>query len=187
MAKYTAKITQTEDSIHALTEMQFNVYQKKLKYGLIAASIAMTVAGVLLYELNKAALALAFIGCILFTNINVYPRYIAGRVIKACEGKFPTLVYLFEDKGLKVGEDGMSTGYKSVCYMNEDDRYLYIFFNSRFCYLIEKTKVLGENGYSGLKAFLEKKTGIPVKKYSKYLIFDLKAFLAGREKAGPRL
>ena len=173
MSVYTARIKQSENTINALTQMQYNIYQKKLKLGLVAVSVLLTVAGILLYDKNKAALALTFIGCILFTNLNVYPRYIADRLIKACKGNFPTLIYYFEKDGIKVGTGAKSSGYNKVIYMTDDERYLYIFFTSSFCYIVEKAAVSGENSYEGLKAFLEKKTKLPVKRYSKSVWADL--------------
>ena len=54
MSVYTARIKQSENTINALTQMQYNIYQKKLKLGLVAVSVLLTVAGILLYDKNPA-------------------------------------------------------------------------------------------------------------------------------------
>lgn len=179
--KYTAKMKHSSETVKRFTVLQYNTFEPVGKIIRIVLALALIIVGSLSGS-TTAFIALAFLGCILLTNLNTRAESVADQLERALQGKFPELEYSFSETGFTDGADRAEIPYSDFIRLIEDDDYLYLFISKASGYMLEISSVIGENGAEGLKRLLSEKSGCEWTRPVTLLSFSLKDVLAGRKR-----
>lgn len=165
MAEFTVTMKHTEESLEALSHMQYDLFCKSNRIARTLISLAMILLGVIMHDRWWSILAIAY-GCYLTTTTYASSNRTAHKLaarIKASGADFPSSRFVFGKAGVQIiplPETGGETEilpYSKFFELGEDFQYYYIFRDRYGGYMIPKDK-LDENCKS-FRDFIEKKTG----------------------------
>ena len=167
MNRYEVTMTHTEESLKALSHMQYDLFCIRNYIARNLLSVAVVVIGAMNFS-HFWGIALVAYGAYLMTSTYSQSNYTTKKLvetIKASGKGFPSSRYTFTDKGVEItfhpgkqDEEQLSpVGYGDFLKLGEDAAYYYLFPNSTGGYCIPKEK-LGEKQKEFAK-FVEGKTG----------------------------
>lgn len=181
MLRYTAKMQHNEDTIRRLVETQYGTFQfgkKLLRLVLAVGMIAFGVFGS--SELVSPTVCLIF-GCILLTGLNTRARYNAKKICTQMKGDYPKSDYSFDDKDFRFYDKGEPIPYSNLIRLVEDKEYMYLYISRESAYMVEKASV-SDDGAEGLKALLEKASGLKWTKPVTLMNFGFRSLMGKRKK-----
>ena len=162
---YTAEIQHSETTFRQLSKVQHNEYGKPLKLTMIAMGLVALLIGLSSGFSNTPAIILLFIGCWIFTSLNLPAQRNAEKLIELAAGDFPRTRYQFLSGEIRItstdssGDITSSLEYRKIYDILEDKEYLYLFLNRSAGYMIPKASVRPAD-LSDFIAFLEEKIGL---------------------------
>ena len=175
---FAAQTAFTEESVQRFATMQFNLFQKKRKYLAALAAFALIVAGLLLGIGTWQGILPLLIGCVIGTNLYAAPKHTAGQIIAGFRGKLPTVRFRFYPEKMHVSTSEVPVHYSALARLEDDKEYLYLFLTPETGYMVRKSSVDGEGGYSALAALLEERSGQKIHRYRSFAEITLKSLLA---------
>ena len=160
-------MTHTEESLIALSHMQYDLFCTRNYIARNLLSIAVVVIGAMNFS-HFWGIALVAYGAYLMTSTYSSSNYTTKKLIDTIQasGKgFPSSRYAFTEKGIDItfhpGKEDEAkldpVGYGDIIKMGEDMNYYYLFPTSTGGYCVPK-KELGEKEKDFVK-FVEQKTG----------------------------
>lgn len=164
MSEFDVTMKHTEESLEALSHMQYDLFCKRNKVVRTLISVAAILLGVIYHDSWWSILVIAY-GCYMTTSTyasaNRTAHKIAGQ-IKAAGVDFPGSEYHFSDNGIHITPLPEKSGseflpYSKVFGLGEDFHYYYIFRDQYGGYMIPKEQ-LDENCVP-FRNFIERKTG----------------------------
>lgn len=182
--KFKSETTHTEESIHALAKMQYDIFSVPQKIITYLLSIILIVAG--LYLSSKwYGIMYLFIGCLLITSTYVTANYTANKICKLINesGKgYPSSRFLFNDDEVSIYSLPDNTfidniSYKSFIRISEDKTAFYLFPHKNGGYVIFKNNIYDNNGNKSLdddfRLFIESRVGSKIKRINEAPIVKL--------------
>ena len=167
MPKFDITMEHTEDSLRALSHMQYDLFCTRNYIARNLLSLAAIVVGAIYFTHFWGILLVAY-GAYLMTSTYSSSNYTVKKLIKAinASGKgFPSSRYCFTDKGIEItyhpgkkDEEKLSpVGYGDLLKLGEDANYFYLFPTASGGYAIPKYQ-LGDQRAEFVR-FVESKTG----------------------------
>lgn len=165
MSVFETRMKHSEDSLEALSHMQYDLFCGRNRIARTLISVVMIMLGVMNYSTWWGILVIAY-GCYLTTSRYSSANHTAHKLaqqIKSSGMDFPESRFVFEEDAMHIvslpeeQELNDSLPYCDVSRLGEDTDYFYIFRNEYGGYMLSKSK-LGEKS-DEFRAFLEKKTG----------------------------
>ena len=167
MPYYEVTMTHTEDSLIALSHMQYDLFCTRNFIARNILSIAAIAVGAI-YFTRIWGIALVAYGAYLMTSTYSSSNYTVKKLTKAihASGKgFPSSLYRFTEKGIEItfhpGQEDEAqltpVGYGELLKLGEDANYFYLFPTANGGYCVPKEK-LGEK-QKEFRHFVETKTG----------------------------
>lgn len=167
MAKYEVTMTHTEESLVALSHMQYDLFCTRNYIARTVLSVVVVVVGAVHFT-RFWGIALVAYGAYLMTSTYSASNHTAKKLIetlKASGEGFPSSRYSFTEKGIeitfhpgKTDEEKMPpVGYGDILKLGEDMNCYYLFPSSTGGYCIPKKK-LGDKEKDFVR-FVEWKTG----------------------------
>ena len=157
MNRYEVTMTHTEESLIALSHMQYDLFCTR---NFVARSILSLVAIVIgaIYFTHVWGIALVAYGAYLMTSTYSSSNHTAKKLtetIRASGKGFPSSLYCFTDKGIEItfhpgkeDEERLTpVGYGELLKLGEDINYFYLFPSPSGGYCVPK-KELGEQAGS---------------------------------------
>ena len=163
MAKYQVTMRHDEDTLLALSHMQYDLFCTRNRVARTFLSVALIAAGLSVSDW-WSLLAIGY-GCYLVTTTYASSNRTARRIaeqLKASGQPFPCSVYSFEKNAMRVttqpeGEELDPLPYAAVLKLGEDARAFYLFRDQYGGYMIPKRE-LGDRE-AAFKSFVEERTG----------------------------
>jgi hypothetical protein len=168
---YTVKTKHDENSMHAMAEIQNNIYAGIRKRVLTILGYVLTAAGgVLFVMLRQSAIAFlpVIIGCWLLGSQGTLAKARAKQMIKSIEGRDPWVEYQFDPEGFHIKNAIRQgrTGYDSIVNAAENPEYFFLFINTTTAHVLRKTDfLLGDP--ASFAAFIENRTGLNMQFYQR--------------------
>ncbi len=167
MTEYDVTMTHTEDSLIALSHMQYDLFCTRNFIARNLLSLVAIVVGAFYFS-RFWGIALVAYGAYLMTSTYSASNHTAKKLTEAirASGKgFPSSRYRFTDKGIQITfhpgkkdeEELTPVGYGDLLKLGEDVTYFYLFPTANGGYCIPKEK-LGDKQKS-FRQFVEWKTG----------------------------
>ena len=167
MPKYEVTMTHTEDSLIALSHMQYDLFCTRNFIARSLLSIVVIVIGAIYFS-HFWGIALVAYGAYLMTSTYSASNHTAKKLtetIKASGKGFPSSRYRFTEKGIEItfhpgkkDEEQLNpVGYGELLKLGEDADCFYLFPTANGGYCIPKEK-LGEK-QKAFREFVEAKTG----------------------------
>ena len=165
MAYFEVEMQHSEDTLEALSHMQYDLFCKSNRIVRSILSLGFVLLGVINYESWWGILVIAY-GCYLTTSTYASANHTAhklARQIKDSGMPVPHSRFLFEKNALHIvslpeeKELNEPLLYSQIVKMGSDLRYYYIFRDQYGGYMIPKD-ALGDD-YIAFRDFMEKKTG----------------------------
>lgn len=164
MDKFEVEMQHTEESLQALSHMQYDLFCTKNRVVRSVLSLGFVILGVVYFSHWWGVLAIAY-GCYLTTSTYASANHTAHKIaaqLKASGLPFPHSRYLFGKESIRVislpgGEELDPLPYSKVSGLGEDNQNFYIFRDQYGGYVIPKDK-LGDRE-SAFRSFVESKTG----------------------------
>lgn len=186
MKKFEATIKHTEESLTALSHMQYDLFCVKDKNAKTILAMVFFIAGALNVEAWWGLLLIAY-GSYLFSSkysaANRTAREISQQ-LKASGSDYPSSKYIFEENAMRIitlpnNSELDPLPYSQVAGLGEDIGNLYIFRTEYGGYMIPKSEI-GDENIVEFKKFIEKKTGkIFVSRGSRFV--ELRKWLRRRD------
>lgn len=163
MAKYQVKMQHDEDSLIALSHMQYDLFCTRNRVVRTFLSVALIALGATVSGW-WSLLAIAY-GCYLVTTTYAASNRTARRIaehLRETGQSFPCSEYRFEKDAMRIitqpdDEELDPLSYTDVLKLGEDRQAFYLFRNQYGGYMIPK-EALGEQA-DGFKRFVEERTG----------------------------
>ena len=167
MPYYEVTMTHTEDSLIALSHMQYDLFCTRNYIARNLLSIAAIAVGAV-YFTRVWGIALVAYGAYLMTSTYSSSNHTAKKLIETirASGKgFPSSRYRFTEKGIEITfhpgkkdeEQLTPVGYGELLKLGEDAIYFYLFPTDRGGYCVPKEKLGGKQ--KEFRQFVEEKTG----------------------------
>ena len=166
-ARFEVTMTHTEESLTALSHMQYDLFCTRNYIARNLLSIAVIVIGAINFS-HFWGIALVAYGGYLMTSTYSASNHTVKKLVESitASGKgFPASRYRFTAKGIEItfhpgekDEEALTPiGYGDILKLGEDATYFYLFPTSRGGYCVPKT-ALGEKKEE-FRSFVEGKTG----------------------------
>lgn len=165
MAAFDITMKHTEESLEALSHMQYDLFCGSNRVARTILSAGMVLLGVIMHEKWWSILAIAY-GCYLTTSTYASANRTAHKLtaqIKAAGTGFPGSRFLFDNDGMhirplpeKEGEEQLLP-YSQFYGLGEDFQYYYIFRDQYGGYMIPKEKL--DEDCRAFRDYVEKKSG----------------------------
>ncbi len=154
--RYSAAITHTSKTIHALFRTQYYSYSKlRILLRFILGFILACSAVMLSLPVWAKGILIAS-GAWLIVSQDFPAQVRADRVLQARGGKLPVMRYAFGDDGLNVsGEGSMDIPYAKISRLIHDSEYLYLFIMKDSVCMMDRPENSGE-----FMKFIAEKTGL---------------------------
>ena len=164
MDKFEVEMQHTEESLQALSHMQYDLFCTKNRIVRTALSLGFVVLGVVYFSHWWGVLAIAY-GCYLTTSTYASANHTAHKIagqLKESGMPFPHSRYLFGKEAIRIislpGDEELDPlPYSQVCGLGEDNRNFYIFRDRYGGYVLPKEKLAGRE--DAFRSFVEGKTG----------------------------
>ena len=167
MSRFEVTMTHTEESLKALSHMQYDLFCTRNYIARNILSIVVVVIGAMNFSHFWGIMLVAY-GAYLMTSTYSQSNYTTKKLvdaIKASEKGFPSSRYTFTEKGIEItfhpgkeDEEKLDpVGYGDLVKLGEDMNYFYLFPTSTGGYCVAKEE-LGEYQKDFVK-FVEGKTG----------------------------
>ena len=162
---YTAEIQHNKNTFRQLSKVQHNEYGKPLKLTMIAMGLVALLIGLSSGFSTIPSIILLFVGCWIFTSLNLPAQRNAEKLIELAAGDFPRTRYQFLSNEISItsadssGDITTHLDYRKIYDILEDKEYLYLFLNRGAGYMIPKASVRPAD-LAAFIAFLEKKVGL---------------------------
>ena len=164
MDKFEVEMQHTEESLQALSHMQYDLSCTKNRIVRTALSLGFVVLGVVYFSHWWGVLAIAY-GCYLTTSTYASANHTAHKIagqLKESGMPFPHSRYLFGKEAIRIislpGDEELDPlPYSQVCGLGEDNRNFYIFRDRYGGYVLPKEKLAGRE--EAFRSFVEGKTG----------------------------
>lgn len=160
MLHYKTTMKYSEESIRALCQTQYSVYDGWKATLLILLCIAgMSLA--VTTKLSQVGTVLVIGVCGICVSLATYPpKYKAKATISAMNGVFPETEYFFfeDDILLKSGSGEKREDYSIFERLQHDEKFIYLFISKTQAYILDKQRILPSDP-DGLLGFLAQKTG----------------------------
>lgn len=165
MALYEVNMQHSDESLAALSRMQYDLFSKKSRVVRTLMSLGFVLLGVAYFSRWWGVLALAY-GGYLSTGTYNYGNYKARKIarqIREAGLDFPASRYLFEKDHLHIlalpeeKECDEPLPYSSFVRLGEDAENFYLFPTQYGGYVIPRAALAGRE--DAFKAFIEEKTG----------------------------
>ena len=176
-----------EDTLAALSRMQYDLFCTRNRIARSALSAVLNVVGVI-YGSSWWSLLLAGAGVYLLTSTYAAANHRAHKLaeqLKAAKLPFPSSRYVFEDERMRIitlpdGEELEPLRYGAVLRLGEDKDAYYLFRESYGGYRGPK-KALGEREEE-FRSFVQTKTGKPIYRRRPTPLQRLREWLRRRER-----
>lgn len=163
MAKFQVKMQHDEDTLVALSHMQYDLFCVRNRVTRSFLSVALIILGVTLN--GWWSLPAVGYGCYLVTTTYAASNRTARRIaeqLRESGQPFPCSEYFFEKNAMRIvtqpdGEELDPLPYSGVLKLGEDRQAFYLFRNQYGGYMIPKEE-LGERA-GAFKSFVEERTG----------------------------
>ena len=163
MTKYQVTMQHDEESLVALSHMQYDLFCTRNRVARTFLSVALIAAGLSVSEW-WSLLAIGY-GCYLVTTTYASSNRTAHRIaehFKESGQPFPCSVYSFEKNVMRIttqpdGEELDPLPYAGVLKLGEDARAFYLFRDQYGGYMVPKHE-LGDRA-AAFKSFVEERTG----------------------------
>lgn len=164
MDKFEVEMQHTEESLQALSHMQYDLFCTKNRIVRTALSLGFVALGVVYFSHWWGVLAIAY-GCYLTTSTYASANHTAHKIagqLKESGMPFPHSRYLFGKEAIRIislpGDEELDPlPYSQVCGLGEDNRNFYIFRDRYGGYVLPKEKLAGRE--EAFRSFVEGKTG----------------------------
>lgn len=164
MDKFEVEMQHTEESLQALSHMQYDLFCTKNRIVRTALSLGFVVLGVVYFSHWWGVLAIAY-GCYLTTSTYASANHTAHKIagqLKESGMPFPHSRYLFGKEAIRIislpGDEELDPlPYSQVCGLGEDNRNFYIFRDRYGGYVLPKEKLADRE--EAFRSFVEGKTG----------------------------
>ena len=164
MDKFEVEMQHTEESLQALSHMQYDLFCTKNRIVRTALSLGFVILGVVYFSHWWGVLAIAY-GCYLTTSTYASANHTAHKIagqLKESGMPFPHSRYLFGKEAIRIislpGDEELDPlPYSQVCGLGEDNRNFYIFRDRYGGYVLPKEKLAGRE--DAFRSFVEGKTG----------------------------
>ena len=164
MDKFEVEMQHTEESLQALSHMQYDLFCTKNRIVRTALSLGFVVLGVVYFSHWWGVLAIAY-GCYLTTSTYASANHTAHKIagqLKESGMPFPHSRYLFGKEAIRIislpGDEELDPlPYSQVCGLGEDNQNFYIFRDRYGGYVLPKEKLAGRE--EAFRSFVEGKTG----------------------------
>lgn len=162
---YTAEIQHSETTFRRLSKVQHNEYGKPLKLTMSAMGLVALLIGLSSGFSSTPAIIMLFVGCWIFTSLNLPAQRNAEKLIELAAGDFPRTRYQFLSNEIRLtsedssGDITTTLDYRKIYDILEDKEYLYLFLSRSAGYMIPKASVRPAD-LSSFIAFLEEKIGL---------------------------
>lgn len=182
VAAFRAKTHNNEQAMTAFCKVQFSAFQTKKQLIIILISLAMIIVGVSDIVGLAASAFLVPVGCFALMYLSYIPKSDAEKLIKAYDGKFPTSIYSFTDKGFDIvsGKDKNHLGYESIIRLIEDDNYLFFFASPQVAYLVDKSSIQ-PNSLKHFKDYTQKRVGVEWTVTRPWYSINMSVLMKGRK------
>ena len=165
MARFDIRMQHDEDSLLALSHMQYDLFCTRNRVARSLLSAALIVVGVL-YGSNWWCLLIIGYGVYLMTSTYAASNRTAHKLceqLKAAKLPFPASRYIFEENAMRVvtlpdGEEMPSLPYDAVLRLGEDRNAYYLFRDRYGGYRVPKA-ALGKREEE-FRSWLQNKTGL---------------------------
>ena len=165
MARFDVKMQHNEDSLLALSHMQYDLFCSRNRLARSLLSAALVVTGVI-YGSNWWSLLIIGYGVYLMTSTYASSNRTAHKLceqLKAASLPFPSSRYIFEEKAMRAitlpdGEELEPLRYDKVLRLGEDRDAYYLFRDQFGGYRVPK-QALGKREEE-FRAYVQKKTGL---------------------------
>ena len=164
MDKFEVEMQHTEESLQALSHMQYDLFCTKNRIIRTALSLAFVILGVVYFSHWWGVLAIAY-GCYLTTSTYASANHTAHKIARQLRESslpFPHSRYLFGKESIRVislpgGEELDPLPYGRIRGLGEDNQNFYIFRDQYGGYVIPKDR-LGDRE-DAFRSFVEGKSG----------------------------
>lgn len=164
MDKFEVEMQHTEESLQALSHMQYDLFCTKNRIVRTALSLGFVVLGVVYFSHWWGVLAIAY-GCYLTTSTYASANHTAHKIagqLKESGMPFPHSRYLFGKEAIRIislpGDEELDPlPYSQVCGLGEDNQNFYIFRDRYGGYVLPKEKLADRE--DAFRSFVEGKTG----------------------------
>ena len=164
MDKFEVEMQHTEESLQALSHMQYDLFCTKNRIVRTAMSLGSVILGVVYFSHWWGVLAIAY-GCYLTTSTYASANHTAHKIagqLKESGMPFPHSRYLFGKEAIRIislpGDEELDPlPYSQVCGLGEDNRNFYIFRDRYGGYVLPKEKLADRE--DAFRSFVEGKTG----------------------------
>ena len=144
MNTITASMQHNADTIERLSIMQYrNFSQMQQIIQLVIAALLILIGIRCWNEFILLPILCLFIGCWMFTAINIPPKYRARKICRLMNGDFPYTQYKFmKNQFILQGSKGQeSVPYQKLIRLVEDKEYLYLYISRQSAYMIDKSTI----------------------------------------------
>lgn len=164
MDKFEVEMQHTEESLQALSHMQYDLFCTKNRIVRTALSLGFVILGVVYFSHWWGVLAIAY-GCYLTTSTYASANHTAHKIagqLKESGMPFPHSRYLFGKEAIRIislpGDEELDPlPYSQVCGLGEDNQNFYIFRDRYGGYVLPKEKLADRE--DAFRSFVEGKTG----------------------------
>ena len=164
MDKFEVEMQHTEESLQALSHMQYDLFCTKNRIVRSALSLGFVILGVVYFSHWWGVLAIAY-GCYLTTSTYASANHTAHKIarqLKESGMPFPHSRYLFGKEAIRIislpGDEELDPlPYSQVCGLGEDNQNFYIFRDRYGGYVLPKEKLADRE--DAFRSFVEGKTG----------------------------
>lgn len=183
---YTAEVWHSKDTFSRISKVQHNEYGKPLKLTMGAMGLVALLIGLSSGFTSIPSIILLFVGCWIFTSLNLPAQRNADKLIELAAGDFPRTQYQFLSNEIRItsgdssGSNTTSLDYHKIYDILEDRENLYLFLNRSAGYMIPKNSVRPAE-LSEFIAFLEEKIGLKRHPTTSMLTVNLHAVLKRRK------
>ncbi|MCR5843057.1 MAG: YcxB family protein [Oscillospiraceae bacterium] len=191
-AKFTVTMKHDEDTLVALSHMQYDLFCNRNRVARGAVAALVIVIAVLYGGGSWWSLLLIAYGCYLLTSTYASSNRTAHKIadqLKAAHLPFPSSVYRFESSAMTVmslpdQEEITPLPYGKILQLGEDAKAFYIFRDQYGGYMIPKAEL--KDRQEEFRRFLEGKTGkVFIRRWTP--LRRLKSWLRQRENEPPHL
>ncbi|MDY3868025.1 MAG: YcxB family protein [Pyramidobacter sp.] len=182
MKKFTGSIQYSAPNIRRLSTVLYRCFSSKQRRNILLCSAGLMIGGVVAGGTSTVSVLCIVFGCILLSNINYPASSVAKRTIKALNGNYPLMNYIFYSDYFSgnSGKEKKQIKYNELIKIVDDGKFLYLCPNTGSAYMVDKRTIApydigafkeliskssslhwarpGQAGFSKIIAFLKKNT-----------------------------